>query len=94
MVKGGRERRERNGVTLCCSPMSFPKLRLPRECSYVQNPRTTSPTQVIMVMVCVYVRGLMFNVYLRTEMYSKLFDISVPISSRLPTELQGLNEFH
>lgn len=67
-MKGGRER-QRNRVTLCCS---FPKLRLPRECSYVQNPSKTSPTQVIMVIVCVYMRGLMFNVYLRTEIYSKL----------------------
>ena len=74
--------------------MSFPKLRPPRECSCVQNHSKTSLTQVIMVIVCVYMRGLMFNVYLRTEIYSKLFDISVSISGRLHTELQGVNGVH
>lgn len=88
-MKGGGER-QRNRVTLCCSPMSFPKLRLPRECSNVQNPSKTSQTQVIMVIVCVYVPGLMFNVYLQTEIYFKLLDISASISR----ELQGLNGFH
>ncbi len=92
-MKGGRER-QRNGVTLHCSPMSFPKLRLPRERSCVQNARKTSLTRVIMVTVCVYVPGLMFSVYLQTEIYSELFDISASIFSRVHTELQGVNGFH
>lgn len=48
--------------TLSRSPMSFPKLRLPGECSNVQNPSKTSLTQVNMVGVCVYMPVLMFSV--------------------------------
>lgn len=46
-MKGGREIR----VTLCWSPMSFPNLGLPWECSYVQNPGKTSQTLVITIVV-------------------------------------------
>ena len=60
--EGWKRKTEKKRDTLSRSPMSFPKLRLPGECSNVQNPSKTPLTQVDTVGVCVYMPVLMFSV--------------------------------
>lgn len=76
--------------------MSFRRLRFPGECSYIQNPGTTVPTDY---RYSVYMPGLISNVYLLTPdtldtVHSELPDISVSISSGKPTKMQGVNGFY